>query len=207
MHLLSSRFLRLSAIVLIPFVFLVLVFLFCGYRLLVAEDPLPGHAEAAIVLQGSIVGEKARLAGAINLLRQGAVDRALLSVPKESYWGQAIPPIARTYIEREYGADLAARVDFCELGGDVDSTRQEMEALESCIENHNWRSIIVVTSNYHTRRAGIIWRKLTQQDAHVRVWIDGVQDPEFQQPWWRHRRSAKTFVTESTKLVWTLLGG
>ena len=189
----------------------VVVIAFCllrwGGGLLIASDPAPSHVDAAIVLQGSIVAEKVRIAGAINLLRQNVADRVLLSVPKESYWGQSIPPAARAYLERTYGNELASRVDFCELGGGVDSTAQEAQALRPCIVEHHWHSIAIVTSNYHTRRAGIIWRRMNKRDLRTDLWIDGVPDPEFQQPWWRHRESAKILFMESTKLIWMLLGG
>ncbi len=178
-----------------------------GGDLLIASDPEPGHVDAAIVLQGSITAEKVRIAGAINLLQRGFADRALLSVPKESYWGQSIPPVARSYLERNYGSALAGRVDFCETSGDVNSTAQEAQALNSCIRERHWQSIMIVTSNYHTRRAGILWRRMTSQDPKTHIWIEGVTDPEFQQPWWRHRQSAKVWVMEAAKLVWVALGG
>jgi hypothetical protein len=188
-----------------------IVIAFCllrwGGDLLIASDPAPAHVDAAIVLQGSIAAEKARIAGAVNLLQRGVADRALLSVPKESYWGQSIPPIARSYLERIYGSDLAARIDFCESSGDVNSTRQEAQVLSSCIQQHHWQSIIIVTSDYHTRRAGMLWRRAIRHDTKIHIWIEGVTDPEFQQPWWRHRQSAKIWVMESSKLVWTTLGG
>jgi uncharacterized SAM-binding protein YcdF (DUF218 family) len=177
-----------------------------GGDFLIASDPAPQHADAAIVLQGSIAGEKVRIAGAMHLLQQGIADRALLSVPKESYWGEYIPPVARSFLDRTYGHDLASRVDFCETGEDVNSTVQEAQALLPCIQEHHCNSVVIVTSNYHTRRAGMLWRKVTKPDPNLHIWMEGVADPEFQQPWWRHRRSAKTWVTESTKLVWTSLG-
>lgn len=178
-----------------------------GGDLLIASDPLPEHVDAAVVLQGSIAAEKARIVGAMDLLRRGTAGRALLSVPKESYWGQSIPPVARLYLERTYGSDLSARVDFCEIGGNVDSTVQEAEAVSPCIQEHHWQSIAIVTSNYHTRRAGILWRRVTRHGPNIHVWIDGVDDPEFQQPWWHYRQSAKTWLMETTKLLWTALGG
>lgn len=197
----ALRWLLAAAIV------IALVLLRWGGVLLIANDPPPGHVDAAVVLQGSIAAEKARIAGAVNLLRRGVADRVLLSVPKESYWGQSIPPIARAYLERNYGSDLAARVDFCETSGEVNSTRQEAQALTPCIGEHHWQSIVVVTSDYHTRRAGMLWRKLAGRDTKLPVWIEGVADPEFQQPWWRHRQSAKIWIMESSKLVWTMCGG
>jgi uncharacterized SAM-binding protein YcdF (DUF218 family) len=178
-----------------------------GGDLLIASDPQPEHVDAAIVLQGSIAAEKVRIAGAINFIQRGVADRALLSVPKESYWGQSIPPVARFYLERNYGSDIAARVDFCETSGEVNSTVQEAQAVSHCIREHHWQSIVIVTSNYHTRRAGMLWRRTTRPDPKIRIWIEGVTDPEFQAPWWRHRQSAKIWVMETVKLVWAALGG
>jgi hypothetical protein len=142
----------------------------------------------------------------MELLQRGVANRVLLSVPSEGYWGQSIPPVARAYVERNYGSNLASRVDLCETGGHVDSTWQEAEVLGSCIREYHWTSIEIVTSNYHTRRAGILWRRAMEHDPEIRIWLDGVNDPEFQPPWWRHRRSAKIWFLESTKLLWTATG-
>lgn len=197
--------LRLLAWLLAVTVVLVLLILSLGSTLLVAERPPDERVNAAVVLQGSAIGEKVRTAGAMKLLQEDKAERVLLSIPKESYWGQSIPPIARAYLERSFGPELAARVDFCETGNQVDSTLEEMQALTPCIRDHHYRSIVVVTSNYHTRRAGMIWKKFAAQNPTVRLSILGVDDPEFQQPWWRDRRSAKTFFMEFTKLISTIL--
>jgi uncharacterized SAM-binding protein YcdF (DUF218 family) len=180
-----------------------------GSALLIANDPLPPRVDAAIVLQGSIAGELARIRGAIDLLKQGHAERLVLSVPRESYWGEAVAPSARHYLEKNYGADLAGRVDFCETGSGVNSTEQEAAALAPCIQGHGWKAVAIVTSNYHSRRAGIIWRKtIRKQDPSLRLWIEGVPDPEFRaNGWWRERLSAKTWYLESTKLAWTCLFG
>jgi uncharacterized SAM-binding protein YcdF (DUF218 family) len=178
-----------------------------GGDILIADDPVPPRVNAAIVLQGSIAAEKIRIAGAMNLLQRGVADKAVLSVPRESYWGQSIPPVARSYLERNYGVDLASRFEFCEMPGGLDSTLQEAEALSSCIRGYHWQSIVIVTSTYHTRRAGMLWRRITRHDPNLHVFVEGVADPEFRQPWWRHRQSAKIWVLESSKLVWTIFGG
>jgi len=202
-----SAFFRIARWLIFAALLICVCFLAWGGRLLTVSEPVPHHVDAAIVLQGSVAAEKARIAGAIYLLHQNIADRILLSVPKESYWGQSILPVARAYLERTYGYDLAARFDFCETDGGVDSTAEEARALLPCISGHRYGSIGIVTSNYHTRRAGIIWRKINKSSSRIDVWIDGVADPEFQQPWWRNRQSAKIFFMETTKLLWTLLGG
>jgi len=186
----------------------ILGLLYWGSNLLIAVDPLPAHVDAAVVLQGSIVAEKARLAGAVSFLQRGIADRVLVIIPKESYWGQSIPPVARAYLERTYGPDLASRVDFCETNADVNSTVQEADAAMGCVQQHHWRSIAIVTSSYHTRRAGMLWRRTIKRlDPGIVVATEGVVDPEFQEPWWRHRQAAKIWLAESLKLGWTTLGG
>jgi uncharacterized SAM-binding protein YcdF (DUF218 family) len=143
----------------------------------------------------------------MNILQQGIADRVLLSVPKESYWGESIPPVARAYLARTYGESLALRVDFCETSAQVTSTAEEAEAALGCVREHPWHSIAVVTSDYHTRRARILWRRaIKRHDPTIRLSIEGASDPEFQEPWWRHRQSAKIWLGEFLKLSWTILG-
>ncbi len=177
-----------------------------GGYLLISDDALTAKVEGAVVLQGSVSGEKARVAGAVRVLQQGLSERVLLSVPSESYWGQTIPPIARTYIQKNYGTEVASRIEFCEMN-DVDSTEQEAEALFQCIEARHWKSVAVVTSDYHTRRTGILWRRiLRKRNSSFTVRICAVADPEFHaNGWWRERQSAKTWVLECTKLLVTSL--
>lgn len=178
-----------------------------GGFLLISSDPLPLRVQGAVVLQGSVLGENARVAGAVRLLQQGTTAQILLSVPRESYWGQPVAPIAQAYIEKTYGQEVAGHIVFCETD-DVDSTEQESQSLADCIQARGWSSIALVTSDYHTRRAGIIWKRLLRRrHSSVQLWIHAVADPEFHASgWWRERRSAKTWVLESTKLLWTLAG-
>jgi hypothetical protein len=65
-------------------IFVVLSVLYSLGFILSATDPVPGHADAAIVLQGSIAGENARVAGAVPLLKAGTVRPTVTSTPRES---------------------------------------------------------------------------------------------------------------------------
>ncbi|HYL14530.1 MAG TPA: hypothetical protein VEV41_15915, partial [Terriglobales bacterium] len=116
------------------FAVLVVCFLHWGGYLLVARDSVPAHVDAAVVLQGSVASQKARVAAAMAMLQQGSAGRIALSLPKESYWGEQVSPIARQYLEKNYGAELAGKVDFCETDEDVNSTEQEAQTLSACIQ-------------------------------------------------------------------------
>ena len=201
----AHRRLRGVGIFILAFVAFGVCLIMWGGDLLVKNDSLPAHADAAIILEGSMVGERARLQGAMQLLQQGVPGRVLLPLPPRGYWGEPIPPMARHFLESNYGHDLADRVDFCVVEGDVDSTLQEAQVLEGCIREHHLQSLIVVTSDYHTRRAGMIWRRVRgKDDPLLRIWVHGVDDPEFQaKGWWRQRLWAKTWLMEATKLVWS----
>ena len=179
-----------------------------GGYLLIATDPLPAHVEVAVALQGSIQDQKLRIAAAMSLLRSETAQRVLLSVPRESYWGQSLPSIARQYMEKQYGPPLASRVDFCESGPEVDSTEEEARSLIRCIKEHNWKEILVVTSNYHARRAGIIWRRAVRRELPSgQVFVHAAADPDFTpKGYWRHRRSLKIWFMESLKLASLLAG-
>ena len=192
--------------VLIVFAALTACLLRWGGYLPVAEDSVPEHVDAAVVLQGSIASENARTAAAMELLQRGSANRVAISVPRESYWGQEIPPIARPYLEKKYGAELAGRVDFCTTEPDATSA-QEAQALGLCIQQHTWRSVALLTSNYQSRRVGMIWRRtLSKGDTSVEVYVTAMPDPAYQpRGWWRQRLYAETWLRESAKLAWASL--
>lgn len=176
-----------------------------GGNLLIAPDSLPAHADALVVLTGSVHGEEARRQEAFRLFGGGRADHLVLSAPNVMYLGEWVPDLMRRYVERVYGSAPAGRVVLCPQN--ADSTLEEAQALRPCLEERGWSSIIVVTSNYHTRRARYGWYKAFR-DAHppVRIFVHGVFDGDFEpRDWWRNRRYAKTFLGETTKLVWTYL--
>ncbi len=184
-------------------VLIVLAILQWGGYLLVSTDTVPPRADGAIVLQGSPVSEDARIAGAVRLLQHNVVDRILLSIPETGYWGQSLPSLVRAYLQKQYGDEIADRFEFCETGPSVDSTEQEAQAVMPCIQKRQWQSIVVVTSNFHSRRAGIIWRRTWKAKSSIVIGVDGVADPSFSPDgWWRHRMYAKTWFFESIKLAW-----
>lgn len=180
-----------------------------GGYLLSVSDPLPPHAQVAVVLAGSFNGEEARRTEAMHLLQEGLADRVMLSVAKVSYLGQWLPDLERRYIEQKYGSEVAQKVVVCELSPEVDSTAGEALALRGCLEQVGWHSVIVVTSNYHTRRARRIWKELVgKANPSFTVSVRGVPDGDFDpSDWLSKRRYTKTWVLEFSKLVWTYLFG
>jgi len=78
---------------------------------------------------------------------------------------------------------------------DADNTREEAEALRNLVLEKKWSSVLIVTSNYHTRRARYIFRHVFPQGVALAVVSarDGDFDP---QQWWEKRKSFKELTRE-----------
>jgi len=78
---------------------------------------------------------------------------------------------------------------------DADNTKEEAEFLRKLVQSKNWKTVIVVTSNYHTRRAKYIFKKVFPRD--VSVGIASARDGDFDPAhWYEHRKSIKRFTQE-----------
>jgi uncharacterized SAM-binding protein YcdF (DUF218 family) len=175
-----------------------------GGDALIADDPLPAHAQVAVMLDGPTEGVIARRNLALSLLQQGRVDHVMFAVGRVWLWGEWLPDMVRTYVERTYGADIARRTVACEMN--TDSTVEEAEASRGCLLERGWTSVIVVTSQYHTRRARRIWKK--HVGAPFTISVFGVGDPDYDpRNWWRNRHQAKTWLLEVSKSMWNYLIG
>ena len=91
---------------------------------------------------------------------------------------------------------------------DADNTKDEARALAQLASKKKWRSVIVVTSNYHTRRSRYIFRHVFP--PAIRVLLASAPDGDFDpQTWWQHRESIKQLTREMAGFVvaiWELRG-
>jgi uncharacterized SAM-binding protein YcdF (DUF218 family) len=91
---------------------------------------------------------------------------------------------------------------------DADSTLEEAQALARLTKERKWRSVIVVTSNFHTRRARYIFQHVFPQD--IQVSVAGARDGDFDpEHWWEKRKSIKELTREFAGMavsLWELRG-
>jgi len=79
-------------------------------------------------------------------------------------------------------------------------TREEADALRGLVGQKGWKSIIIVTSNYHTRRARYIFRQVFPSD--IRIAMASARDADFDPDrWYEHRRSVERFEHEVLGLL------
>ena len=81
----------------------------------------------------------------------------------------------------------------------VDTFNELQQARDLCAKR-NWNSIIIVTSNYHTRRARLTARYVFGKGFHVSVAAakHGGLNPN---GWWKNNGDVRTFLIEFDKLV------
>ena len=157
----------------------------------------PAPADLVVVLAGDYFGGRI-LAGA-DLVRRGFAPKALVSGPGDVY-GQYESDLAIAFAVR-HGYPESYFVPF---PNDSRSTAAEADAVIGELRKLHARRIDIVTSNFHTRRAGNIYRA---RAGDLEFHLVAVPDPYFSADgWWKNREGRKTFLVEWEKTVATWLG-
>lgn len=157
----------------------------------------PQEADAALVLAGDGWGHRI-LTGA-QLARDGYVPRVLVSGPDGAYGNHecdlAIPFAVKQGYPESY---------FVHMEHSGRSTLAEGQAVLTGIRRMGFKRLIIVTSNFHTRRAGRIFRKLAPD---LTILVVAAPDENFTPDgWWHKREGQKTFLTEWEKTVANWIG-
>lgn len=201
--------------ILVNLIVLLCIVIFCTFLYLVrhpifrfvaeawiVEDPLDKSDALIVLSDDNFYGDRATRAA--ELFREGKAPVIVAS-------GRRLRPNAgiaqlmeHDLVERGVPKDKILRFTH-----DADSTKEEAEELVKLVKTKKWRKTIVVTSNYHTRRARYIFRHVFPQDIEVRVASarDGDFDP---QRWWEKRKSTKELMREFAGMVvalWELRHG
>jgi uncharacterized SAM-binding protein YcdF (DUF218 family) len=202
----TKRCLLVVAIIHLLLLTLVVSFL-AGAAAWLRAPEAPTQADVIVVLAGSV--ERAFYAA--DLYRQGFAPLVLVSRP-EREGGQRMLD--------EVGIDLPAEEDvniqvlqrkgvphehIRVIGAGSRSTFEEALAVREAIAGKRLR-VMVVTSPYHVRRTGMIFRKILG-DVPVELHIVGDTYEQFPDKWWNDQSAARNVLLESAKLLYYLLGG
>ena len=161
-----------------------------GEYLVQSENPVP--ADTIVVLAGDFTGNRVVLAG--KLVKAGFAPNALVSGPAGMY-GLYECDLEIPYAVREgYPASY-----FVRFPNESKSTTSEAEAIIPQLRKLHVHRIDLVTSTFHTRRAGRIFRSLAPDiETHVVAAPDVYFTPD---GWWKNREARKTFLLEWIKTV------
>jgi uncharacterized SAM-binding protein YcdF (DUF218 family) len=161
-----------------------------GRYLVRAEPPAP--ADMIVVLAGDFSGN--RIIKAADMARQGFASHVLVSGTSGEYGlhetDLAIPFAVHHGYPQSY---------FIELPNDARSTKDEAAEVMAALAKRNVHRIDIVTSDYHTRRAGNIYRA---QASGLEIHMVAAPDLYFTADgWWHNREGRKTCLLEWMKTV------
>ena len=157
----------------------------------------PEKSDAIVVLAGD--RNDVRYWRGLELLRAGYGRQMILDAGAEHIFGRTYAELAADFAARTAG-EQAANIRVCVIT--EDSTLRETADAVRCLAQLQPppRTVLIVTNDYHTRRAFSIFRKrLPQYHWSVAAARD---DYLFGLPWWQKREWAKTNLTEWEKLLW-----
>jgi uncharacterized SAM-binding protein YcdF (DUF218 family) len=152
------------------------------------SDP-PRHADAIVVFAGGVGestkaggGTPERLTKAIDLYKAGDASYLIFSsgyvysfleaqYMRAQAIGQGVPPSAIVLEERSI------------------NTYQNVAYVNDILRDHHWRTILLVSSPYHMRRATLVWRKVAPEVTVIHTppprsqFYDHARGATFEQMW------------------------
>ena len=153
----------------------------------------PRRSDAILVLAGETDRRPQR---ALELLSQGYGKRVVLNVPSNAKLYEFTQlELAQKYIQDLPQGEL---VSVCPIDGL--STKEESKDAEKCLQRLGAESVLIVTSDFHTRRSLAVFRR--EFPRHEYSVAAARNDEGFGSRWWTHRQWAKTFVDEWLRLIW-----
>jgi uncharacterized SAM-binding protein YcdF (DUF218 family) len=156
----------------------------------------PEKSDVIVVLAGDSQNERYRRG--MELLRAGYGRHLFIDASSDSrYFGHTPAEYAEAFV-RQDAKEMAAQVSVCAF--EEDSTLTETGYVGKCVEPFHPANILLVTSDWHTARAGSVFRRRLPQ-FHWSV--AAARDPRlFGTRWWRRREWAKTTFLEWLRVIW-----
>jgi uncharacterized SAM-binding protein YcdF (DUF218 family) len=159
----------------------------------VVEDTLERSDAILVLSDDNFYADRATRAA--QIYRQGLAPIVVASGRRLRPYAGVAELIEHDLVERGVPKDKILRIAH-----DADNTRDEAKALAQVAKQKKWRSVIVVTSNFHTRRARYIFSHVFPEDVKIR--ISGVRDGDFDPDrWWEKRISVKDLVREMAGML------
>lgn len=159
-------------------------------QVLIEDDP-PQKADAILVLGGDEYGT--RIVKAAQLQKEGYAPYVLVSGPP-TLLGHESDLMIEFARRQGYPASI-----FRPINHNSDSTRSESALIGRYLRGQSVKTLLLVTSNYHTKRAA---RLMRAQNPFLHVLVVAAPDPFFTPAtWWKTRTGEKTFTYEWLKTI------
>jgi uncharacterized SAM-binding protein YcdF (DUF218 family) len=170
-----------------------------GEWLVTSDTPEP--ADLIVVLGGDFWGH--RVVEGADLGLQGYAAHVMISGPDYRSNGVLVPEgemATRFLTDKGYPRSL-----FCTFSHHAASTIEEARALAPELKRLKVKRVLIVTSNYHSRRASLVFHAIL---PFSEVRVIGAPEDYFQpESWWKTAASRKLVRSEWRKILGTIMLG
>ena len=170
-------------------------------KFLVESDKLE-KADAIAVFSGD---SGARTERAVELLKEGYADYLILS------GGKVYDDVTMSELMKNHAIKLGVDESKILIDDEASTTNENAEFTTNIIEENNFKSVIVVTSDYHTRRSKLAMEKALENTLidgeEVEVTVTPSKEEKFTTKWWRSGNSVLMVISEYLKLRGYLVKG
>ena len=164
-------------------------------KFLVESDKLE-KADAIAVFSGD---SGARTERAVELLKEGYADYLILS------GGKVYDDVTMSELMKNHAIKLGVDESKIFIDDEASTTNENAEFTTNIIEENNFKSVIVVTSDYHTRRSKLAMEKALENTLidgeEVEVTVTPSKEEKFTTKWWRSGNSVLMVISEYLKLM------
>ena len=167
-------------------------------KLIYKKDDLK-PVDAIVVLSGE---ENERVEYAAYLFREGWAkkDRIIMS------GGPAVWKYSWASLMKEHAEYLGIPGKNILLEDKSRTTEENARFTKEILRKNGYKSIILVTSSYHSGRAAIIFQKVLGKE--IKVLSAPVEDSWFRfSDWWKRRRDRAAVFNEYSKFIWLWIFG
>lgn len=164
-------------------------------KFLVESDKLE-KADAIAVFSGD---SGARTERAVELLKEGYADYLILS------GGKVYDDVTMAELMKNHAIKLGVDESKILIDDEASTTNENAEFTTNIIEENNFKSVIVVTSDYHTRRSKLAMEKALENTLidgeEVEVTVTPSKEEKFTTKWWTSGDSVLMVISEYLKLM------
>ncbi|MDP2279510.1 MAG: YdcF family protein [Nitrospirota bacterium] len=167
-------------------------------RFLYYKDELK-PADVIVVLAGE---ETERVEHGVKLFKEGwsRKDRLILT------GGPLVWKYTWATLMREHAVHLGMQKSAILLADKSRTTEEDAIFTKELMDKHGYKSCIIVTSPYHSRRALKIFKRVLGDK--IKIISAPAEESWFRfDEWWKRRRDRKMVLDEYSKFMWLLLFG
>lgn len=196
-----SKYIKLLILVV---VFAVLIFFGHGFILdktgeyIYKNDGL-SHADVIVVLSGE---ETERVEYGVKLFKEGWTRKGRIIMTG----GPGVWKYSWASLMKKYAEHLGISGDVILLADKARSTEEEAKDTKEILIKHGYKSIILVTSPYHSKRAYKIFQEIMSKE--IIIISTPVENSWFKlDEWWKRRRDRAIVLSEYSKFIWLWIYG